>query len=171
MSNERADIAERWVEVCRLLNAHGAEYLVIGRVGMGLHGFDYATRDLDILVPRDRDNMTRVLDALSELPYGIARELDPATETRKMMTIGDAFDEEGLAHVERAFAERNAAVQAEVASLADPSVSARLTERATCCKTSRTCSGSGCRPRTCRPRATASTSRSATRRDTMPGST
>ena len=87
MSNERADIAERWVEVCRLLNAHGAEYLVIGRVGMGLHGFDYATRDLDILVPRDRDNMTRVLNALSELPYGIARELDPATETRKMMTI------------------------------------------------------------------------------------
>ncbi len=43
--------------------------------------------------------------------------------------FGDAFDEEGLAHVERAFAERNAAVQAEVASLADPSVSARLTER------------------------------------------
>ncbi len=87
MSNERADIAERWVEVCRLLNAHGAEYLVIGRVGMGLHGFDYATRDLDILVPRDEKNMTRVLDALSELPYGIARELDPATETRKIMTI------------------------------------------------------------------------------------
>ena len=87
MSNERADIAERWIEVCRLLNAHGAEYLVIGRVGMGLHGFDYATRDLDILVPRDEENMTRVLDALSELPYGIARELDPATETRKMMTI------------------------------------------------------------------------------------
>jgi len=54
---------------------------------MGLHGFDYATRDLDILVPRDEDNMARVLGALSELPYGIARELDPATETRKMMTI------------------------------------------------------------------------------------
>ncbi len=87
MSNERADIAERWLEVCRLLNAHGAQYLVIGRVGMGLHGFDYATRDLDILVPRDEDNMARVLDALSELPYGIARELDPATETEKMMTI------------------------------------------------------------------------------------
>lgn len=87
MGNERADIAERWIEVCRLLNAHGAQYIVIGRVGMGLHGFDYATRDLDILVPRDEDNMTRVLDALSELPYGIARELDPATETRKMMTI------------------------------------------------------------------------------------
>ena len=87
MSNGRADIAERWVEVCRLLNARGARYLVIGRVAMGLHGFDYATRDLDILVPRDEENMTRVLDALGELPYGIARELDPATETRKMMTI------------------------------------------------------------------------------------
>lgn len=87
MNKGRADIAERWVAVCRLLNAHGAEYLVIGRVGMGLHGFDYATRDLDILVPRDEDNMARVLDALSELPYGIARELDPATETRKIMTI------------------------------------------------------------------------------------
>ena len=87
MGDERADIAERWIEVCRLLNAHGAQYLVIGRVGMGLHGFDYATRDLDILVPRDENNMAKVLDALSELPYGIARELDPATETRKMMTI------------------------------------------------------------------------------------
>ena len=87
MDNERPDIAERWIEVCRLLNAHGAQYIVIGRVGMGLHGFDYATRDLDILVPRDEDNMARVLGALSELPYGIARELDPATETRKMMTI------------------------------------------------------------------------------------
>lgn len=87
MSSGSADIAERWVEVCRLLNAQGAEYLVIGRVGMGLHGFDYATRDIDILVPRDEENMTRVLDALSELPYGIAKELDPATETRKMMTI------------------------------------------------------------------------------------
>ena len=87
MGSERPDIAERWIEVCRLLNAHGAQYIVIGRVGMGLHGFDYATRDLDILVPRDEDNMARVLHALSELPYGIARELDPATETRKMMTI------------------------------------------------------------------------------------
>ena len=87
MTNGSADIAERWLEVCRLLNAHGADYLVIGRVAMGLHGFDYATRDLDILVPRDEDNMTRVLDALSELPYGIAKELDPAAETRKIMTI------------------------------------------------------------------------------------
>ena len=40
---------------------------------MGRTG-SYATRDLDILVPRDE--VTRVLDALSELPYGIA--LDPA---------------------------------------------------------------------------------------------
>ena len=87
MSNGSADIAERWLEVCRLLNAHGADYLVIGRVGMGLHGFDYATRDLDILVPQDKENMTRVLDAQSELPNGIAKELDPATETRKIMTI------------------------------------------------------------------------------------
>ena len=70
-----------------MLNAHGTDYLVIGRVAMGLRGFDYATRDLDILVPRDEENMTRVLNALSELPYGIAKELDPATETRKMMTI------------------------------------------------------------------------------------
>ena len=60
-----------------MLNAQGAEYLVIGRVGMGLHGFDYATRDLDILVPRDEENMTRVLDALSELPYASPKSWTP----------------------------------------------------------------------------------------------
>ena len=43
--------------------------------------------------------------------------------------FADGLDEERLAAIERAFAERGASVQAEVAVLGDPSVSALLTRR------------------------------------------
>ena len=68
---------------------------------------------------------------LQELAGGIATYTGPDSPFNKLagLGFGDAVDEEGLADVERAFGERGAAVQAEVASLADPSVSARLTGR------------------------------------------
>lgn len=40
-----------------------------------------------MLVPKDPRNMARLLAALSELPYGIAKELDPAEVARKPFTI------------------------------------------------------------------------------------
>jgi hypothetical protein len=46
-----------------------------------------ATKDIDILVPRDHRNMARVLAALPELPYGVARELDASAIVRKPITI------------------------------------------------------------------------------------
>ncbi len=77
----------RVVRVCRLLNRHRARYLVAGGVAANLHGSVRATRDVDVLVPRDVANMTRVLAALVELPWGIARELDATEMTRKPFTI------------------------------------------------------------------------------------
>ena len=73
--------------VCRLLNRHRARYVLAGGVAANLHGSVRATKDVDILVPADAANMARVLAALSELPYGIARELDAEEIARNPITI------------------------------------------------------------------------------------
>jgi hypothetical protein len=77
----------RVLRVCRLLNRHRVRYLLAGGVAANLHGSVRATKDVDLLVPRDVRNMTRLLAALSELPYGVARELDPSEVVEKAVTI------------------------------------------------------------------------------------
>ncbi len=77
----------RVLRVCRLLNRHRVRYLLAGGVAANLHGSVRATRDVDILVPRDRANMARLVRALSELPYRVAADLDPAELARKPITI------------------------------------------------------------------------------------
>jgi len=62
-------------------------YLLAGGVAANLHGSVRATKDVDILVPRDARNTARLLDALADLPYGVARELDPADVARAPITI------------------------------------------------------------------------------------
>jgi hypothetical protein len=77
----------RVLRVCRLLNRHRVRYLLAGGVAANLHGSVRATKDVDLLVPRDVRNMTRLLAALGELPYGIARELNPSEVAAKAITI------------------------------------------------------------------------------------
>jgi hypothetical protein len=77
----------RVLRVCRLLNRHRARYLLAGGVAANLHGSVRATKDVDILVPRDEANMARVLAALAALPHGVARELDPSELVRCPITI------------------------------------------------------------------------------------
>ena len=77
----------RVLRVCRLLNRHRVRYLLAGGVAANLHGSVRATRDVDVLVPRDRRNMARLLRALSELPYKLARELDPGEIVNNPVTI------------------------------------------------------------------------------------
>ncbi len=77
----------RLLRVCRLLNAARVRYLVAGGVAANLHGSVRATKDVDVLVPPDEQNMARLLDALSNLPWGLARELDAAEIARKPITI------------------------------------------------------------------------------------
>jgi hypothetical protein len=70
-----------------LLNRRRARYLIAGGVAANLHGSVRATKDIDILVPRNEANTARVLAALSELPYGIARELDASEVAHNPITI------------------------------------------------------------------------------------
>jgi len=73
--------------VCRLLNRRRVRYVLAGGVAANLHGSVRATKDVDLLVPKDKANTERLLEALAELPYGIARELDPDEVFARPITI------------------------------------------------------------------------------------
>ena len=68
----------RVLQACRLLNEHGVRYILAGGVSANLHGSVRATKDVGVLVPKNLDNTKRLLEALSGLPYAVARELDAA---------------------------------------------------------------------------------------------
>lgn len=87
MTKRRPGTDNRVLRVCRLLNRRRVRYLVAGGAAVNLHGVVRTTRDVDILIPRDPANARRLLEALAELPYGIAGEIDPAELVRKPMTI------------------------------------------------------------------------------------
>ena len=61
--------------VCRLLQQHDAKYVLVGGCACGLHGLVRSTQNIDLLVESSPENLQRVIDALSELPDGAAREL------------------------------------------------------------------------------------------------
>ncbi len=87
MSRRTPGTDNRVLRVCRLLNGRRVRYLIAGGVAANLHGSVRATKDVDVLVPRDRRNMARLLEALSQLPYALARELDADDLVRKPFTI------------------------------------------------------------------------------------
>lgn len=87
MPNATPGTDNRVLRLCRLLNEHRVRYLIAGGVAANLHGSVRATKDIDILVPKNRSNMARLLRALSELPYGVARELDADVIVDKPVTI------------------------------------------------------------------------------------
>jgi len=65
------------LKVCRLLNQAGARYLIIGGQACILHGLVRTTEDVDILIPMDEENGRRVIEGLSALADGAAKELQP----------------------------------------------------------------------------------------------
>lgn len=65
------------LRVCQLLNEAGARYLICGAQACILHGLVRTTEDVDILVEANEENCQRVIDALSRLQDGAARQLTP----------------------------------------------------------------------------------------------
>ena len=115
--------------MCALLNAEDARYVVVGATAMQLWGTSRATRDIDILIQPTIENATRVLRALSALPFGIAGEIDPAEILRKPVTmIGDNPNVDVLTrawNVQWTDAERELAAF-EVESVPVPTISLNL---------------------------------------------
>lgn len=80
--------SDQWLlDVCRLLNERGAKYIVVGGIACNLHGLMRATKDIDLLIPKDIKNAEAVLEALGKLTFGVARELDAAEVASKPFTI------------------------------------------------------------------------------------
>jgi len=73
--------------VCSLLNRHRVRYVLAGGVAANLHGSVRATKDVDVLVPKDRVNTERLLKALAELPFAVSQELNADEVFDKPVTI------------------------------------------------------------------------------------
>lgn len=65
------------LRICKLLNEAGAKYLICGAQACILHGLVRTTEDVDLLVEASEENCRRVLDGLSKLEDGAARQLTP----------------------------------------------------------------------------------------------
>ncbi len=64
-------------DLCRELNDRGARYVVIGGFALRAAGYNRRTMDVDLLVAADRDNESKVFDALATLKDQAVRELQP----------------------------------------------------------------------------------------------
>jgi hypothetical protein len=79
--------------VCRLLQLHQAKYVLVGACACGLHGLVRSTQDIDLLVESSTENLQRVINALSELPDGAARELTVKDlEENVVVKVADAVE-------------------------------------------------------------------------------
>jgi hypothetical protein len=80
----------RVARVCALLNEARAKYVIVGATAMQLWGTSRATRDIDILIEPTLENGQRVLNALSQLPFGVASEITASDLVSRVVTmIGD----------------------------------------------------------------------------------
>ena len=57
-------------EFIQLLNDHSVRYLVVGGYAVALHGHPRYTKDLDIWVEADSENINRLLSALKAFGFG-----------------------------------------------------------------------------------------------------
>lgn len=64
MTNEIRDSLRT---VCDVLNRHGVDYLLIGGMAVGFHGYPRATADLDFWYEPRTENFHRIIEALEEL--------------------------------------------------------------------------------------------------------
>lgn len=65
-------IRESLRRTCELLNKHKVEYILIGGVAVGFHGFPRSTADIDFWYNPTITNFERIISALDE--YGVNTE-------------------------------------------------------------------------------------------------
>ena len=65
------------VGICRELNRRSVNYIVVGGMAINIHGFTRNTEDIDLLIETEEANERKILEVLSLLPDGAAKELRP----------------------------------------------------------------------------------------------
>lgn len=63
------------LDLCRRLNKAGVQYVIYGGMACLLHGFERMTKDIDVFVGEDPDNIAAALKTLSSWGEGYAHEL------------------------------------------------------------------------------------------------
>lgn len=58
---------ESFMSVLKALHEHEVEYILIGGLAVGFHGISRFTKDLDIFVKRDPENIARLRQALDQV--------------------------------------------------------------------------------------------------------
>ena len=71
----RAPEPEDLVRICRALNEAGARYVLIGGFAVVAHGASRFTKDIDLLVDEDPENIARVKQGLSILADNAAADV------------------------------------------------------------------------------------------------
>lgn len=78
--------------VAQALAAEGVDYVLIGGYALNALGYQRATVDIDLLLRPSVEQGERVRQALSTLPDGVARDLDPAWfADAETIRVADAF--------------------------------------------------------------------------------
>ena len=79
-------------DVCRRLNGNGVKYVLIGGWAIYLHGYERATRDIDILIDDSEQNVSALKDALKDLLPEACNELR-ADDVRQNVVVRMAGEE------------------------------------------------------------------------------
>ncbi len=65
------------IAMCRILNDEGVDYVVIGGFAAVVHGSPMATRDLDVIPDREKENLDRLGIALTQMGAMIRTSGEP----------------------------------------------------------------------------------------------
>ena len=77
-----------WIELCVLLTAQKAEFLLVGGQAVIAHGYPRLTKDLDLWVRPTADNGKRVLAALREFGAPVALTAKQFENPRTIVVLG-----------------------------------------------------------------------------------
>jgi hypothetical protein len=86
----RAPTPQDLADLCRILNASGTRYIVVGGFAIRGAGYGRETLDLDLVVATDPENEAKVYKALESLPDKAVLELQPGEIAKyTVIRVGD----------------------------------------------------------------------------------
>lgn len=58
---------ELFLKIVKNMNRYGVKYIIIGGMAMALQGMVRATEDIDIIIPKDSENLEKLKNALKDI--------------------------------------------------------------------------------------------------------
>jgi len=88
----RAPTVDDLIFLCKRLNEEGVSYILIGGFAVILHGFTRGTKDIDLLVDSDIENIRKIKRAMALLPdNAIADIMDDDIANYQVVRVADEF--------------------------------------------------------------------------------